>query len=262
MTGLEKMQSQILDEARRSADEILEQARSEAQEMKEEAGKAAQEKSSRILEKSRTEVKNIEERALSSCALQKRQVLLEAKQEIIAQILEKAYHTLVEADKDTYFGIIRKMLGKYAAGQAGEICFSKKDLDRMPDFAVAADDGIKFLRAGQLDKILAVLFQGLIGLFRRIARHARRAAHTLEGRQKALFRDVKPRKQRPRLRRRLADQAQHQVLDRNIIVTHPLGAGFRLVERVVHVARDVDLVLFARAARHLGQAVDRVLDGF
>ena len=39
MTGLEKMQSQILDEARRSADEILEQARSEAQEMKEEAGK-------------------------------------------------------------------------------------------------------------------------------------------------------------------------------------------------------------------------------
>ena len=133
MTGLEKMQSQILDEARRSADEILEQARSEAQEMKEEAGKAAQEKSSRILEKSRTEVKNIEERALSSCALQKRQVLLEAKQEIIAQILEKAYHTLVEADKDTYFGIIRKMLGKYAAGQAGEICFSKKDLDRMPE---------------------------------------------------------------------------------------------------------------------------------
>lgn len=133
MTGLEKMQSQILDEARRSADGILEQARSEAQEMKEEAGKAAQEKSSRILEKSRTEVKNIEERALSSCALQKRQVLLEAKQEIIAQILEKAYHTLVEADKDTYFGIIRKMLGKYAAGQAGEICFSKKDLDRMPE---------------------------------------------------------------------------------------------------------------------------------
>ena len=46
MTGLEKMQSQILDEARRSADEILEQARSEAQEMKEEAGKAAQEKRS------------------------------------------------------------------------------------------------------------------------------------------------------------------------------------------------------------------------
>ena len=30
MTGLEKMQSQILDEARRSADEILEQAEKEA----------------------------------------------------------------------------------------------------------------------------------------------------------------------------------------------------------------------------------------
>ena len=42
MTGLEKMQSQILDEARRSADEILEQAEKEAREIREEAGKSAQ----------------------------------------------------------------------------------------------------------------------------------------------------------------------------------------------------------------------------
>ena len=52
MTGLEKMQSQILDEARRSADEILEQAEKEAREIREEAGKSAQAESSRILEKS------------------------------------------------------------------------------------------------------------------------------------------------------------------------------------------------------------------
>lgn len=133
MTGLEKMQSQILDEARRSADEILEQARREAQETREEAEKKAQAESSRILGKIQTELKNIQERTISSCALQRRQILLEAKQEIIAQILEKAYHTLIEADEDTYFRIIRKMLGKYAAGQAGEICFSERDLKRMPE---------------------------------------------------------------------------------------------------------------------------------
>ena len=133
MTGLEKMQSQILDEARRSADEILEQAEKEAGEIREEAGKSAQAESSRILEKSRAEVKNIQERTLSSCALQRRQILLEAKQEIIARILENAYHTLIEADEDTYFRIIRKMLEKYTAGQAGEICFSERDLGRMPE---------------------------------------------------------------------------------------------------------------------------------
>ncbi len=133
MTGLEKMQSQILDEARRSADEILEQAEKEAREIREEAGKSAQAESSRILEKSRAEVKNIQERTLSSCALQRRQILLEAKQEIIARILEKAYYTLIEADEDTYFRIIRKMLEKYTAGQAGEICFSERDLGRMPE---------------------------------------------------------------------------------------------------------------------------------
>ena len=133
MTGLEKMQSQILDEARRNADEILEQAEKEAGEIREEAGKSAQVESSRILEKSRAEVKNIQERTLSSCALQRRQILLEAKQEIIARILENAYHTLIEADEDTYFRIIRKMLEKYTAGQAGEICFSERDLGRMPE---------------------------------------------------------------------------------------------------------------------------------
>ena len=133
MTGLEKMQSQILDEARRNADEILEQAEKEAGEIREEAGKSAQAESSRILEKSRAEVKNIQERTLSSCALQRRQILLEAKQEIIARILENAYHTLIEADEDTYFRIIRKMLEKYTEGQAGEICFSERDLGRMPE---------------------------------------------------------------------------------------------------------------------------------
>lgn len=133
MTGLEKMQSQILDEARRNADEILEQAGNEAREVKEETDRMAQEESRRILEKAGAEVKNIEERAISSCALQRRQVLLEAKQEIIAQILEKAYLSLVQADEDTYFQIIRKMLEKYAAGQDGKICFSKRDLERMPE---------------------------------------------------------------------------------------------------------------------------------
>ena len=133
MTGLEKMQSQILDEAQKNADEILEQAEKEAGEIREEAGKSAQVESSRILEKSRAEVKNIQERTLSSCALQRRQILLEAKQEIIARILENAYHTLIEADEDTYFRIIRKMLEKYTAGQAGEICFSERDLGRMPE---------------------------------------------------------------------------------------------------------------------------------
>mgnify|MGYP001774200612 FL=1 len=132
MTGLEKMQNQILDEARKNAEEILEQAKKEAAEIREAARMKGQEESSRILEKSRIEVKNTEERSVSSCALQKRQVLLETKQEIIAQVLEKAYHTLTEAEEETYFQIIRKMLGKYAAPQEGEICFSKKDLERMP----------------------------------------------------------------------------------------------------------------------------------
>ena len=102
MTGLEKMQNQILEEARKKAEEILEQAKQEAEQIKKDARVKGQEESTRILEKSRAEVKNTEERSVSSCALQKRQVLLETKQELIAQVLEKAYHTLTEAEEETY----------------------------------------------------------------------------------------------------------------------------------------------------------------
>ena len=57
MTGLEKMQNQILEEARKKAEEILEQAKQEAEQIKKDARVKGQEESTRILEKSRAEVK-------------------------------------------------------------------------------------------------------------------------------------------------------------------------------------------------------------
>ena len=53
MTGLEKMKSQILDEAQKNADEILEEAKKEAVEIREAAQEEAQAECTRILERSR-----------------------------------------------------------------------------------------------------------------------------------------------------------------------------------------------------------------
>ncbi len=50
------------------------------------------------LQKVDADVENIKERALSSCDLQKRKALLEAKQEVISDVLERAYNTLLSAD--------------------------------------------------------------------------------------------------------------------------------------------------------------------
>ena len=132
MTGLEKMKSQILDEAKSSANDIIDRAQKSAEAVKQEMRDKAEAECGRISQKADADVENIKERALSSCDLQKRKALLEAKQEVISDVLEKAYDTLLSADDETYFNMLRKMLDKFVLAQEGEICFSPEDLKRMP----------------------------------------------------------------------------------------------------------------------------------
>ena len=132
MTGLEKMQSQILSEAESSAKEILDNARKEADKIISEARERAEAECRRISEKSEAEVKGLQERADSSSDLQRRKELLKAKQEVIAEMLEKAYESLLHADENAYFDMLRRMLHKFVLPQEGEICFSKEDLEKMP----------------------------------------------------------------------------------------------------------------------------------
>ena len=151
MTGLEKMKSQILDEANRSAGEILEQAKKEADAVMAEARKNAEAECQRISEKSEADAESLKGRAESSCDLQKRKAVLKAKQEVISEILKRAYKKMLASDTETYFHIIRKMLNKYVLPEEGEICFSSDDKKRMPDgfekeiAAIAAAKGGKLI---------------------------------------------------------------------------------------------------------------------
>ena len=151
MTGLEKMKSQILDEANRSAGEILEQAKKEADAVMAEARKNAEDECQRISEKSEADAESLKGRAESSCDLQKRKAVLKAKQEVISEILKRAYKKMLASDTETYFDIIRKMLNKYVLPEEGEICFSSDDKKRMPDgfekeiAAIAAAKGGKLI---------------------------------------------------------------------------------------------------------------------
>ena len=145
------MKSQILDEANRSAGEILEQAKKEADAVMAEARKNAEAECQRISEKSEADAESLKGRAESSCDLQKRKAVLKAKQEVISEILKRAYKKMLASDTETYFDIIRKMLNKYVLPEEGEICFSSDDKKRMPDgfekeiAAIAAAKGGKLI---------------------------------------------------------------------------------------------------------------------
>ena len=128
MTGLEKMKSQILDEAGKAADVKVAEAKAQAEELIQAARTEAAREAESISRKSEAEVANYKERAASSMDLQKRSRILEAKQAVIAEVLDKAYEKVSTMEKDEYFSMLLKLVGKYALAQDGEICFSAKDL--------------------------------------------------------------------------------------------------------------------------------------
>ncbi|MEZ3503335.1 MAG: hypothetical protein K1W25_07790 [Lachnospiraceae bacterium] len=132
MTGLEKITSQIQEEAKDSAAKKLEAAKKEADEILAEAKKACEAMEAEAAEKDALLKTNYESRAKSSAEQQRRTALLRAKQEIIADVIEEAYVTLKKKDAKGYFLTMEKILKTYALAEDGEIYFSKEDLARMP----------------------------------------------------------------------------------------------------------------------------------
>ena len=133
MSGLDKMKNQILDEANHSAEAKIAEAKAKAEEIIQAAKAEAEEEAGKISQKSGEAVAIYGERVKSSCDMQRKKALLQAKQELIRGVLEKAQAQILSLDPPAYFDMIREMLKKYAQPEAGTIRFSKKDLERMPE---------------------------------------------------------------------------------------------------------------------------------
>ena len=108
MTGLEKMKSQILDEAKATADSKIQEAENQAKEILDTARQEAAKAADGISQKSAAEIANYKERVASSIDLKKRTEILKAKQEVIAEVLEKAYETVCAMDTESYFALLEK----------------------------------------------------------------------------------------------------------------------------------------------------------
>lgn len=132
MAGLERIKSQILDEARETAEAKIKDAKAQAEKMKAQAREEGEKQAEAILNKAEAEILTQKERVKSSIDLQKRTRLLEAKQEMIAEILEKAYEKVISLAPDEYYQMLLSVLKAYVLPQEGEIYFSVEDLENMP----------------------------------------------------------------------------------------------------------------------------------
>lgn len=104
------MKSQILDEAKATADSKIQEAENQAKEILDTATQEAAKAADGISQKSAAEIANYKERVASSIDLKKRTEILKAKQEVIAEVLEKAYETVCAMDTESYFALLEKCL--------------------------------------------------------------------------------------------------------------------------------------------------------
>ena len=132
MTGLEKMKSRILEEARSSRGVKIQDAQRQAQELLDEKKGQAERAAAAILAKARADAEGLKEKAVSASDLERRTKLLSARQEIIGEVLAEAYRKIKDMDAAAYFGLVEKLLDHYVLPQEGEIHFSPADAQRMP----------------------------------------------------------------------------------------------------------------------------------
>ena len=119
MTGLDKITSQIQDEAEASAKERLDAANKEAEQILADAQAACKVMEQEALEKAAAEKANQDGRAHSAAEQKRKTALLQTKQEIIAEVIGKAYETLKNEDTKSYFLTMEKLLNTYVLAESG-----------------------------------------------------------------------------------------------------------------------------------------------
>ncbi len=132
MTGLEKILNAIEADAKHAADIVLKQAEQEAEQIMAVAQAEADEKCAAIASKSDADTKAVLSRAESAAALQEKKALLDAKQQMISDVIQKARKSLDSLPDQKYTELILKMVSKFAHQKPGKIIFSATDRKRLP----------------------------------------------------------------------------------------------------------------------------------
>ena len=132
MAGVDSITKEILQEARDKADSILAEATNAVDALKKAAKADSQKSADKLADKADADAKAYASRIESQIGLRRRQALLEARQEIISDVIEKAYRKLDTQDDASYFEMIIKLLKANVRPDDGEILMTEKDLKRLP----------------------------------------------------------------------------------------------------------------------------------
>ena len=126
MSNLDNLVAEILQQAKKEANRILTKAKAENLEFTEKENKKIQREVDILEQKSKEEAISLKERILSNANLKSRDMILQAKEELVDKVLEKALERLKNIDKDSYLDFIENTLKNLNVSNNTEIILTKK----------------------------------------------------------------------------------------------------------------------------------------
>jgi len=126
MSNLDNLVAEILQQAKKEANRILTKAKAENLEFTEKENKKIQREIDAIEQKSKEEAISLKERVISNANLKSRDMILQAKEELVDKVLEKALERLKNIDKDSYLDFIENTLKNLNVSKNTEIILTKK----------------------------------------------------------------------------------------------------------------------------------------
>lgn len=133
MSGLDKILEYITQEANAEADKIIASAREEAAAIISSEKKQADDQAAAIMRQAESDAAAQAKRIESSAQMKEKRILLQAKQDKIEEVFAVAKAELLSLGDAEYFEMIGRLIKKYVSGASGQIKFSQKDLDRIPE---------------------------------------------------------------------------------------------------------------------------------
>lgn len=125
MSNLDKLVAEILQQAQKEANRMLTKAKTENSEFSEKENKKIQKEVDTINDKAQEEAQALKERVISNANLKSRDMILQAKEELADDILEKVLERLKNINTKKYLKFVENILKNLNLSKNAEVMVSK-----------------------------------------------------------------------------------------------------------------------------------------
>jgi ATP synthase, subunit E len=125
MSNLDNLVAEILQQAQKEANRMLTKAKTENSEFSEKENKKVQKEVEVIKDKAEEEAKALKERVISNANLKSRDMILQAKEELVDDILERVLERLKNIDAKKYLKFVENILKNLNLSKNAKVIVSK-----------------------------------------------------------------------------------------------------------------------------------------